>query len=82
MTRATRGHTGRDLSADRITSLIYILVTLPWRPARTMSLARLGSEQRRGPDARYLLTPRLRLVHEGFDTADPKSAEAFVRELT
>jgi len=28
MTRATRGHTGRDLSADRITSLIYILVTL------------------------------------------------------
>jgi uncharacterized protein involved in response to NO len=28
MTRVTRGHTGRDLSADRITSLIYILVTL------------------------------------------------------
>ena len=28
MTRATRGHTRRDLSADRITSLIYILVTL------------------------------------------------------
>jgi len=28
MTRATRGHTGRDLSADRVTSLIYILVTL------------------------------------------------------
>lgn len=28
MTRATRGHTGRDLSADRATSLIYILVTL------------------------------------------------------
>jgi len=28
MTRVTRGHTGRDLSADRLTSLIYILVTL------------------------------------------------------
>jgi uncharacterized protein involved in response to NO len=28
MTRATRGHTGRDLSADRITSLVYMLVTL------------------------------------------------------
>jgi uncharacterized protein involved in response to NO len=28
MTRATRGHTGRDLSADRATSLIYLLVTL------------------------------------------------------
>jgi len=28
MTRAARGHTGRDLSADRVTSLIYILVTL------------------------------------------------------
>jgi uncharacterized protein involved in response to NO len=28
MTRATRGHTGRDLSADRVTSLIYIFVTL------------------------------------------------------
>ncbi len=28
MTRATRGHTGRDLSADRATNLIYILVTL------------------------------------------------------
>lgn len=28
MTRATRGHTGRDLSADRATSLIYVLVTL------------------------------------------------------
>jgi uncharacterized protein involved in response to NO len=28
MTRATRGHTGRDLSADRATSAIYILVTL------------------------------------------------------
>ncbi len=28
MTRATRGHTGRDLSADRVTSLIYMLVTL------------------------------------------------------
>jgi len=27
MTRVTRGHTGRDLSADRVTSLIYILVT-------------------------------------------------------
>jgi hypothetical protein len=37
---------------------------------------------RPGPHARDLLTPRLRLVHEGFDTADPKSAEAFVRELT
>ena len=28
MTRATRGHTGRDLSADPVTSLIYVLVTL------------------------------------------------------
>jgi len=28
MTRATRGHTGRDLTADRVTSLIYILVNL------------------------------------------------------
>lgn len=28
MTRATRGHSGRELSADRITSLIYILVTV------------------------------------------------------
>ncbi|MGO8918950.1 MAG: NnrS family protein [Stellaceae bacterium] len=28
MTRVTRGHTGRDLSADRATRLIYILVTL------------------------------------------------------
>ncbi len=28
MTRATRGHTGRDLSADHVTSLIYILVTV------------------------------------------------------
>jgi uncharacterized protein involved in response to NO len=28
MTRATRGHTGRELSADRATSLIYALVTL------------------------------------------------------
>jgi uncharacterized protein involved in response to NO len=28
MTRATRGHTGRELSADRVTSLIYALVTL------------------------------------------------------
>jgi len=27
MTRVTRGHTGRDLSADRVTNLIYILVT-------------------------------------------------------
>lgn len=27
-TRATRGHTGRDLSADSPTSLIYVLVTL------------------------------------------------------
>jgi len=28
MTRATRGHTGRDLRADRATGLIYILVNL------------------------------------------------------
>ncbi len=28
MTRATRGHVGRELSADRITSLIYVFVTL------------------------------------------------------
>jgi uncharacterized protein involved in response to NO len=28
MTRATRGHTGRDLSADRGTRLIYLLVSL------------------------------------------------------
>jgi uncharacterized protein involved in response to NO len=28
MTRATRGHTGRDLTADRSTSIIYLLVTL------------------------------------------------------
>jgi uncharacterized protein involved in response to NO len=28
MTRATRGHTGRDLTADRSTSMIYLLVTL------------------------------------------------------
>jgi uncharacterized protein involved in response to NO len=28
MTRVARGHTGRDLSADRLTGLIYILVTL------------------------------------------------------
>ena len=28
MTRATRGHVGRELSADRITSLIYVSVTL------------------------------------------------------
>ena len=28
MTRVTRGHTGRDLSADHATSAIYILVTL------------------------------------------------------
>ncbi len=28
MTRATRGHVGRELSADRITGLIYVLVTL------------------------------------------------------
>jgi uncharacterized protein involved in response to NO len=28
MTRATRGHSGRDLSADRVTSLIYVLVGL------------------------------------------------------
>ena len=27
MTRATRGHTGRELSADRVTVLIYSLVT-------------------------------------------------------
>jgi uncharacterized protein involved in response to NO len=28
MTRATRGHTGRDLSADHVTNAIYLLVTL------------------------------------------------------
>lgn len=28
MTRVARGHTGRDLSADRVTGLIYVLVTL------------------------------------------------------
>jgi uncharacterized protein involved in response to NO len=28
MTRVTRGHTGRDLSADRVTSLIHVLATL------------------------------------------------------
>jgi uncharacterized protein involved in response to NO len=28
MTRATRGHTGRELSADPPTRLIYLLVTL------------------------------------------------------
>jgi uncharacterized protein involved in response to NO len=28
MTRATRGHVGRELSADRVTVLIYVLVTL------------------------------------------------------
>jgi uncharacterized protein involved in response to NO len=28
MTRATLGHTGRDLSADRVTELVYLLVTL------------------------------------------------------
>ncbi len=28
MTRATRGHTGRSLSADRVTSAIYVLVSL------------------------------------------------------
>jgi uncharacterized protein involved in response to NO len=28
MTRATRGHTGRALSADRVTSVIYGLVTV------------------------------------------------------
>jgi uncharacterized protein involved in response to NO len=28
MTRAIRGHTGRELSADRVTSLIYVLVTI------------------------------------------------------
>lgn len=28
MTRAIRGHTGRDLSADRVTHLIYVLVAL------------------------------------------------------
>jgi len=27
MTRAVRGHTGRELTAGRITNLIYILVT-------------------------------------------------------
>ena len=46
MTRATRGHTGRDLSADRFTVLIYGLVTLaaitriaaPFDASRTMTL--------------------------------------------
>ena len=28
MTRATRGHTGRELSADSVTALIYLMVTL------------------------------------------------------
>ena len=28
MTRATRGHTGRELSADGVTALIYLLVTV------------------------------------------------------
>lgn len=28
MTRATRGHTGRPLEADRVTTLIYVLVTV------------------------------------------------------
>ena len=28
MTRATRGHTGRELSADSVTSTIYVLVNL------------------------------------------------------
>jgi len=28
MTRATRGHTGRELSADRPTTLIYLLIVL------------------------------------------------------
>ena len=27
MTRATRGHTGRDLTADRTTTLLYVLLT-------------------------------------------------------
>src|SRR5262249_27706134 len=36
MTRATRGHTGRDLSADRATRRIYILVTLA-------AIARVGA---------------------------------------
>ena len=36
MTRATRGHTGRDLSADRATRLIYILVTFA-------AIARVGA---------------------------------------
>jgi|SRR5690242_4709979 len=28
MTRATRGHTGRELSADRVTGALYLLVNL------------------------------------------------------
>jgi uncharacterized protein involved in response to NO len=28
MTRATRGHTGRELVADRATSLVYLMVNL------------------------------------------------------
>jgi uncharacterized protein involved in response to NO len=36
MTRATRGHTGRDLSADRATAAIYVLVNLA-------ALARVGA---------------------------------------
>jgi uncharacterized protein involved in response to NO len=35
MTRATRGHTGRELSADNVTSAIYLLVNL----AATMRVA-------------------------------------------
>jgi uncharacterized protein involved in response to NO len=40
MTRATRGHTGRDLSADLVTVLIYCLVTLA---AITRIVAAFGS---------------------------------------
>jgi uncharacterized protein involved in response to NO len=41
MTRATRGHTGRDLTSDRTTSVIYILVTLA---AITRVAAAFGAE--------------------------------------
>jgi hypothetical protein len=41
----------------------------------------LGANKAGRPDARDLLTPRLWLVHEGFDAADPKSAEALVKEF-
>ena len=40
MTRVARGHTGRDLSADRNTSLIHILVT---RAAFARVAAALGA---------------------------------------